>query len=117
VDLRVFVILVDQLQELLFTQVGGLIVLNRVKAQFMSGLLFPPDIALGSRVFTHQNRYKSGDHSMLGLQPFHFGLQFGPDFFGHLGPFDQFGWHRRCSFQKREKVCPASPEILPRKSP
>ena len=72
VDLGVLVVFVDQGQEGRLADVGGLIVLNGIEAQFMGGLLLGGDIADGAGIFPHQDGDQAGGDVVFGLQFVHF---------------------------------------------
>ena len=68
VDLGVFVVLVQQGQQLGLGNGGGLVVLDGVEAQLMGGFLLGGDVADGTRVFTHQNGDQTRGNIVFGLE-------------------------------------------------
>ena len=72
VNVGVLVVFLDQGQEGRLGNVGRLIVLNGMKAQFMGGLLLGGDIADGGGIFPHQDGDQAGDDVVFGLQFLHF---------------------------------------------
>ena len=55
VDFRVLVILVDELQQCFFAQIGGLAILDGIEPEFMSGILLRSDITLRGRVLVDED--------------------------------------------------------------
>jgi hypothetical protein len=67
VNFWILVVLVDESQQRLLIQVGGLIILDGVKTEFMGGFLLGTDVTLRSGIFTYQDGYQTWDNVVFGL--------------------------------------------------